>query len=330
MTIQKLFILVITVLLLLPATVAAQEPQALAQKGGAWTEELRSLTFLEQAFSPIRFAPGIFGCNKPHDAGATEYFIESGGLQRRFLLHVPPSYNGLYKIPVVFDIHGSTSFPEQELLISGLDVLADAEDFAVVAPEGIDGFWNVPVDPAKQDDVQFISDIIDVVDEVLCLNQNRVYVAGFSGGGRMASQVACDLSDRIAAFGPVGGVRFPAPCQGAVPVITFHGTADPINPYEGGGPAYWQTGVEQAIQGWTDQNGCYAEPFERQISESVTKVKYIGCGRDGDVELYRIEGMGHQWPGSAIDIGSDTFGPPNSEIDATSSMWQFFRRHRLH
>ncbi|MDQ4078733.1 MAG: hypothetical protein M3220_21135 [Chloroflexota bacterium] len=114
-----------------------------------------------------------------------------------------------------------------------------------------------------------------------------------------------------------------------MPVITFHGTADPINPYEGGGPEYWQTGVVHAVEGWAGQNECYAEPYDRQISESVTKVKYVGCDRGGAVELYTIEGMGHQWPGSAIDIGSDMFGPPNGEIDASQLIWHFFQRQRL-
>lgn len=318
MTIKKVFAMAIAVLLLLSIIihVQAQQNSTRIEEGGP------ALRFLEQA--PFN------ACLKPHETGVSEYFIESGGLQRRFLLYVPAGYNSRHKIPVVFDLHGSTSFPEQELALSQTDILADHNGFAVIAPEGLDGFWNVPVDPAKPDDVQFISDVIDKVDALLCINTNRVYATGFSGGGRMVSQLGCDLPDRIAAIAPVGGLRFPAPCQDQIPVITFHGTADPINPYDGGGPDYWQTGVEEAIQGWSRHNGCFTKSDEQQISESVTRVKLLWCNYYNDVELYRIEEMGHQWPGSPLELDNDRFGTPSDAINATETMWNFFRRHWLH
>ncbi|RIK35834.1 MAG: polyhydroxybutyrate depolymerase [Chloroflexi bacterium] len=317
MTVRKICTLLLALFLIMPGTAAAQTPAPVAGE----SQFVQWLGFIEQILYGV--------CNKPHAAGDAEYYIESGGLERRFLLHTPASYNGRQRIPVVLDLHGSTSFPEQELAISQLAALAEAEGFAVVAPAGVDGFWNVPVDPAKQDDVQFISDVIDRVDTLLCIQPGRVYATGFSGGGRMVSQLACDLPDRIAAIAPVGGLRFPAPCQDSVPVVTFHGTADPINPYEGGGPDYWQTGVEDALAGWAAQNGCRVEAQEKPISTRLTEVRYVGCDRGDEVRIYRIDAMGHQWPGSPIDIGKERFGEPSDVIDATAAMWDFFRQHRL-
>jgi polyhydroxybutyrate depolymerase len=304
---RSLWFLVFALLLLLPGAVAAQEP-AVAE-------------IIEREAADL--------CSKPHLPGTAEYTIEPGDLERRFLLHVPTGYDGRRRLPLVLDLHGSTSFPEQELALSGMVGLADAEGFAVVAPEGVGGFWNVPFDPEIQDDVQFIDDVIDRVDELLCIERSRVYATGFSGGGRMVSQLACLLPGRFAAIAPVGGLRFRAHCQDQVPAITFHGTADPVNPYDGGGPGYWQTGIEHAVQSWAAHNGCRAVPFEWQVSESATKARYLGCSHGNRVEFYRIEGMGQQWPGSPLDTGKETFGPPNGEIDATRLMWEFFRHHRL-
>ena len=60
-----------------------------------------------------------------------------------------------------------------------------------------------------RDDVQFLSHAIDVAGSVVCVDTKRVYATGVSGGGRMASQLACDLPDRIAAIAPISGVRSP-------------------------------------------------------------------------------------------------------------------------
>jgi hypothetical protein len=58
--------------------------------------------------------------------------------------------------------------------------------------------------------------------------ENRIYAIGFSSGARMSSRLACDLSDRMAAIGPVGGLRYPEDCAPTrpVPVIAFHGKRD--------------------------------------------------------------------------------------------------------
>lgn len=85
---------------------------------------------------------------------------------------------------------------------------------------GFSGFtWNIPgvplvgteVYPAPDslDDIGYIDLAIDAISDLICVDDRRVYAGGSSGGGRMASQLACDLSDRIAAIAPVMGVRAP-------------------------------------------------------------------------------------------------------------------------
>lgn len=273
-------------------------------------------------------ADKFISCNKPRAAGTTNHTMISGGVTRRFLLNVPPGYNGRSKLPVLFDLHGSGSFPEQELVISQTRAHADARNVAVVAPEALGGAWNVPVDPLKADDVAFISGVIDQVANLMCIDRSRVYVTGFSGGGRMASLLACELSNEIAAIAPVGGVRFPGYCGDEVPVVTFHGTVDPINPYNGGGPAYWGASVEDAVDDWGAHDDCYVGPVSASAGASVTSISYDNCDDYTRVVLYRIDGMGHQWPGSPVDIGQATFGPPSNAINATATMLDFLLAHR--
>ena len=100
------------------------------------------------------------------------------------------------------------------------------------------------------DDVTFLTDLVGVLEHRYCIDSTQVYATGFSGGARMASQLACDASNVFAAVAPVSGLRRPTPCPASrpVPVIAFHGTADPVDPYNGNGQAYWTYSVPQAAR----------------------------------------------------------------------------------
>lgn len=272
--------------------------------------------------SPSGPSPGsICDGESPLPLGLSERHLESSGIDRRFLVYVPSGYDRRSPLPLVFNFHGSGGSPEGQLATSQLSALADAERFAMVAPASVGPRWNIPPDPAKPDDVRFVSDLLDALPALLCIQPERVYATGFSGGGRMSSQLACDLSQRIAAIAAIGGIRFPGPCSAArsMPILAFHGTADTTNPYAGGGESYWGTSVESAIDGWGQHNGC-GPRRERVVAPTVTELAY-GGGGCADVVLYRIDGFGHAWPG-AID-------PQREHGSADDLLWAFFESHPL-
>ena len=254
-------------------------------------------------------------------SGVSEQRLTSGGVERRFLVYLPAGSDGRAALPLVLEFHGSGGTPEGQLTTSQLSAVADAERFAIVAPQAVGARWNVPPDAAKADDVRFVGEMLDAVERQVCIDRQRVYATGFSGGGRMSSQLACDLSERVAAIAAVGGLRFPGPCERArsMPVAAFHGTADTINPYDGGGQPYWGTSVESAFDGWGRHNGC-GPRRESRVGASVVQLSYAGSGC-ADVVLYRIEGFDHSWPGA---IYSD-----RERGTANDLIWSFFTAHPL-
>ena len=269
---------------------------------------------------PLGPAPAC-GAATTLPAGASEQHLVSGGVERRFVVHMPAGHDGRAALPLVLEFHGSGGTPEGQLATSQLTALADAERFAIVAPQAIDARWNIPPDASRANDVRFVSDMLDAVERLVCIDRQRVYATGFSGGGRMSSQLACDLSARVAAIAAVGGLRFPGPCERArsMPVLAFHGTADAVNPYAGGGQPYWGTGVEAAFDGWGGHNGC-GPRRESRVAASVAQLTY--AGRDcSDVVLYRIDGLDHSWPGA---IYTD-----REEGTANDLIWAFFVGHPL-
>jgi polyhydroxybutyrate depolymerase len=257
-------------------------------------------------------------CELAHASGVSSQQITSGQRPRTYRLSVPPGYDGRQRLPLVLDMHGSGGNAAGQARNSGLETLGATERFIVATLDAEGGRWNVPVQPNRADDVMYVSDVITHVASQVCLDDTRVYATGFSGGGRMTSLLACQLGTRIAAVAPVSGLRFPGPCTGRpIPVLTFHGLADPQNPYDGhaaGRGAEWEESVPDALASWARRNACKGDVILEDPAGPLSTLRYAGCAESAEVRLIRIAGLGHRWT--------------KDEIDTTGVMWQFFKSHR--
>jgi len=257
-------------------------------------------------------------CAIAHPAGVVNQQLTSGGRAREYRLFVPDSYDGKTRLPLMFNLHGTGGDAAGQARDSGMERLAQEEGFIVIGLQGFQNSWNVLLnDPNQVDDVQYTSDVLDDALQKVCVDERKVYATGFSGGARMSSRLACNLSERIAAIAPVSGIRWTAPCTGrAVPVVTFHGLADPQNTYAGMARAdEWVESVEDALAGWANHNGCDEARNETPEVNLVSVYSYSNCTEGADVVLYRIAGLGHTWA--------------KNEIDATREMWTFFKKHPM-
>ena len=146
----------------------------------------------------------------------------------------------------------------------------------------------------------------------------------------MASQLACDAAGTFAAVAPVAGLRFPDPCPARrpVPVVAFHGTADPVDPYNGNGQAYWTYSVPTAAARWAEHDGCEAAPTTT-AGPGYSLLEYGGCAAGSVVELYSITAEGHEWPGGPpLPAGvTKVLGQQSRAVDANATMWAFFAAH---
>ena len=173
----------------------------------------------------------------------------------------------------------------------------------------------------------------------------------------MSSSIACEFADRFAAVAPVAGImtniKGCKPAR-AVPVVAFHGTADGFVSYTGGlgkdalnlptpdgkGKLRDRPGilnatrspsVPQQLAAWAKRNGCTMTLQQQKVTSDVTLLSYP-CPKGAEVELYRVTGGGHTWPGSAFSaspVVAKTTGPTTMSINATALIWQFFSLHSL-
>jgi polyhydroxybutyrate depolymerase len=165
--------------------------------------------------------------------------LQSGGEERWYFRHVPTGYDASTPTPLIVDLHGYSEGATIHVKMSALGPYGDSHGFVTITPQGtgVVPRWNNMKTSA---DMQFLRDALDQAEHALCIDTNRVYATGLSNGAMMTSGVACALADRVAAVAPVAGVANVPGCDPArpVPVIAFHGTADPFLSYDGGfGPA---------------------------------------------------------------------------------------------
>ncbi|HEY6212938.1 MAG TPA: PHB depolymerase family esterase [Vicinamibacterales bacterium] len=263
----------------------------------------------------------------------------SAGQTREYVLHVPRSYDGSRPVPLVISIHGAMNWPSFQMALSQWNALSDQQGFIVAYPAGSGGgpkVWHMSGLDTKRrlaPDVVFISELIDTLASRYNIDRARVYANGLSNGGGMTYALSCTLADKIAAFGPLAAAVTEQIewCDTPAPVIAFHGTRDPFTPYEGA--KVWLApmpfpNIPAWIARWARRNRCAPEPIDSVLNGDVTRREYSGCADAADVQLYTINGAGHQWFGGTK--GPEwLLGPFSRSIDASRVMWEFFQKHPL-
>ena len=265
--------------------------------------------------------------------------LVSSGEKRTYLLYVPDSYDPQKPVPLVISIHGFAEWPAHQAQISRWNELAEQEGFIVVYPSGtrFPKRWRTMGSSSSCDpmiDVHFIEDLIDQLESEYSIDPTRIYANGLSNGGGMSVLLACELSDRIAAIGSVAGAySYPSELchpQRPVPLIAFHGTADPIVPYLGGPSRSFDVPfpvVPQWMKAWAARNHC-TQGFEGAQTVEISSVSYTHCDQNAEVVFYTITGGGHSWPGGE-PLPTWIVGETSLSINATDLMWNFFVLHPM-
>ncbi|MFH2012862.1 MAG: dienelactone hydrolase family protein [Pseudomonadota bacterium] len=282
--------------------------------------------------------------------------IEVGGLERHFVVHVPQVYSRNKHWPVVIIFHGGGGTARGAMWETGFADRADREGFLAVFPEGSPpdssrpgSFFNNPQTwndgsergigavERKIDDVTFVSAMIRDLKKRFSVDDRRIYATGFSNGASMSFRIARELSNSIAAVAPVAGTDWldAKRSDRAVPLLYITGTADPLNPYNGGeifiGARSYGTkpSIQDMITKWIKFYNCQEKPHIVYNKDGAKGVAYT-CTKGADtVLLYTIDGHGHHWPGGNSALPERMAGKNIAHLNATEVIWDFFKAHPL-
>ncbi len=147
--------------------------------------------------------------------------------------------------------------------------------------------------------------------------------------------LGCYLSQRIKAIAPVSGNMVVTtqltcfPTRG-MPVLHIHGDADYIVNYNG---TFGITSVPKTVLWWALKNKCdtlnptfISWPNYNLNDSTTTDVVQFKNGIDGSTVIhYKVNGGGHTWPGSFINLF--LFGKTSYDFSASTQIWNFFKAY---
>lgn len=276
-------------------------------------------------------------CDKTfgQDSGSSAlHKIESGGLERSYILRLPDGYERHESWPLIVAYHGRGSTGvevEGYSKLSTLPAVVAYPDGAIGTGDGYRQAWQgAPYEAPGVDDVAFTADLLDELQSDLCVDPARTYATGKSNGGGLVGLLACRLPDRFAAVASVAGAFYPGAREGCadappVPVLDVHGTGDATIPYAGDTDRDLPA-IRDWVQEWVVRNGCRPQPRTSQRGQDVRIFRWRDCAEEVDVEHVAVTGGGHVWPGADVYSGG---GYVTHTIQAHRVIWQFFSQHEL-
>ena len=237
----------------------------------------------------------------------TRKTITSEGQKREYLQYAPSDLGS--KRPLIISCHGmNQSAKYQWDALKDAKTLADKEKFVIVLPEGINSGWDISGDR----DINLIKDLIAQMKKDFDIDENRVYLSGFSMGGMLTYHAMNKIPDVIAAFAPISGYPmwgFTYTGKRAIPVIHHHGTGDDVCVY---------SNVQRNIDELVKKNKCSSTPTITQNYGGYSHItrKEWGGGTDGvKVVLMELANKGH-W------ISSDG-------LFTLDEIWKFCKNYSL-
>ena len=281
------------------------------------------------------------------------------GMDRAYALQLP-SRPANDPMPLLVELHGRGIDAERFDRMTGFGELAVEAGFALALPNALGEIWNDgrnagPPGP-KPDDVGYLTAVIDDALGRGAIDPRRIYVAGMSNGAVMAGRLACELADRLPALsrrrlpgrrhetsravrrhpGRIDTRTRPAR---PVPVLSIHGSADRVAPYEGGirrgllsramirHAAEASVGVDDWARFWVEANGAAEGPAVTALPPDVTIRTWHGPTPSSDLSFYRVDGGGHTWPGSRFELPAFLFGRTSHAFDGARVIWEFLETH---
>jgi poly(hydroxyalkanoate) depolymerase family esterase len=281
---------------------------------------------------------------------------------RDYLLYVPKGYDGTPR-PLVLALHGCSQSASHFAYVTGYNQLADQEGVLVVWPEqtivaNSTLCWNWFLPGHQRRDVGEAAMLAAIVREVAgthAVDPKRVHAVGISAGAAMSLVMAAVFPDVFASIGSVEGCPFQGtPCVGSasmlpaatlagyveeamgayarpVPLFAVQGTLDFNVPPANGDllVKQWVLAADAVDDGLSNQSippsPDHTDSGVAANGHAFVKEVYLDADEEVFIEYFKVDGLGHAWPGGAQAIAySDPQGP-----SATDESWRFFEAHPM-
>jgi|GEM_PF-3007403 len=176
-----------------------------------------------------------------------EYFsgqFAFGGSSRTYALVPPKDFDPEKSYPLVVVFHGAGGSGIEMLTGTGLKELASEQGYLIAFPNGVEQGWGyldkeeLNSGDVYTDDWNFFAALVDDAENYAHVDQNRVYVIGFSNGGSLGYRIMCEYAERLAGVVVIASTLSSFSFNECVntdpvPLMMILGTADRIFPFGG-------------------------------------------------------------------------------------------------
>jgi polyhydroxybutyrate depolymerase len=264
---------------------------------------------------------------RPLPAGVrgTSVALSFQGLSRSYYVVAPATHPAGEALPLVVVLHGRGVSPQVEKDRTGFVPLVARRQAVLVFPAGVGTSWNGgaccgPAQARGIDDIDFVNEVVSHVVADEPVDPRRVYLVGYSNGGRLAFRMACQgATGRFAAVAVVAAApTAPCPPGPATSLLALVAGGDPNVVYGSGKPlvvnGFTEPSLTAAMASWRERDGCPGTPA-KEVRGTLTVLSATGCAAGTRVALGLYAHGGHPWP-----AGSSGTPSANDEV------WSFFQR----
>jgi polyhydroxybutyrate depolymerase len=310
-----------------------------------------------RGLSPTRIIALLFFCllavqcgnGRAQERAAAGFGLRAGeyefkiGSRRKYLLHIPASYDPSRATPLVLFFHGGGGHMEQAAADYGWRAKSEQEGFIVAFPNGTSRLprqhlatWNAGeccgyARDQEIDDVGFVKQVIADIERQVNIDAEKIFATGMSNGGMLVHRLACEMADTFKAVASVAGTDNTKSANPSRPisVLHIHARDDTHVLFEGGaGQEAFRdqskvtdfTSVEETINRWIVRNGAGKTPRRVLEVPGAYGDLYTSKHNDARIELIVTETGGHSWPGGKSVRGKK----PSRAIIANDVIWDFF------
>lgn len=227
--------------------------------------------------------------------------VTQDGLVRSYLTLQPSQLPG--PVPVVVLMHGR--FMTADQILSYTRLAFSTGPAVIISAQGYERSWNAgaccgPAWRANVNDVAFIRAALDATfASTPMADRSRVYAVGFSNGGRMAYQLACEMPGVLAGFAAVEAIPVVScPSMHPLDVTVVAQQADPLLTTAAGAPPKRIYGrveptVPAELAHLRTLDGCSSSG--RVLDVGISIVTTWPCASSATLRYVWYPGGGHSW-----------------------------------
>ncbi|MEP1535956.1 MAG: polyhydroxybutyrate depolymerase [Paracoccaceae bacterium] len=172
--------------------------------------------------------------------------------------------------------------------------MVDEMGLAFITVKSLRADWAIPNAPSDLNsdgkaEFSYFEDVLKDAETRFGLDRSRTMMSGFSAGGMMVWELACNRPSLFAGFAPIAGTFWKGPpqtCAGPTNIVHIHGTSDRTVPLSG-------RRIGQTKQGSVPETLDMYRTFGSFVRVQETKAQSMECAREANPDGRILEFCTH-------------------------------------